>query len=184
MENNGMDSMIAGMVIGNMISQNNDAAYRQGLAKEEEKRYILSFCPEKQTLDAHIAEFILLKDPEGARDFLTKALVRELVFRARNQRPNPLSLDQKIDRIREKYQSCYDAVRQPMPEHLKQLTAKQLCNITGVNEIPAISQEEYEKLCQKEEKEERDTSTLKLFLITLGIVIGCFLFIWLLVELT
>lgn len=178
-----MDNMIAGMVIGNMISQNNDAEYRQELAMEEERRHFMLFCPEKSTLDARIAEFILMKDTEGARDFLTKALVRELVFRARNQRPYPLTLDQKIDRIRQKYQSCYDTVKQPMPEHLRQLTAEQLCTVAGVKELPAISQKEYEKLYRDEEKEEQGSSILKNFLIVLVIVAVCCLFIWLLVEL-
>lgn len=125
----------SGYVAGNAFSNNIVNELRK--ANEEAARKIAHITTE-ETLSAEIAKFILSDNKNKAFEYLNEHLNEEIVDAAQNQKNFIYSLETIIKKRKDKYMPFYQKIGMDMPEQYKNITADQLCEILGVENLHII----------------------------------------------
>lgn len=114
---------VMGTVVGNMRRKRLDYARRSAHQMKEEK------------LNAMVAKFLLNDDADGAFEFLNECFMDEVIDDAQHQKDRNYSLDTILVKRKAKYAPYYERIGMPMPENLEELTADELCQSVGVENL-------------------------------------------------
>lgn len=135
MSNKDIINAAQGYLAGNAIAKGVINDLRR--TREEMERKLAHFTTE-ETLSAEVAKFILANDQQGAFEYLNSHFNEEIVDAAQNQSEFIYSLETLIKKRKDKYMPFYTRIGMDMPEQLKNITADQLCEILGVENLHII----------------------------------------------
>jgi len=86
-------------------------------------------------LSATVAKYLLRKDKEGAWKYLNERYMDEIVDDCQHQDDRNFSLETILIKRKEKYAPLYDRIGIAMPDNLSYITADELCQILGVENL-------------------------------------------------
>ena len=125
----------SGYVAGNAVSNSVISSLRR--ENEEMARKLAHYTP-AETLQAEIAKFLLLGDKLAAFEYLNSHYNEEIVHAAQNQNDFIYSLETILKKRKDKYMPFYKRIGIDMPEQLQNITADQLCEMLGVENLHII----------------------------------------------
>ena len=88
-----------------------------------------------ETLNAMVAKFLLSYDADSAYNFLNECFMEEVIDDAQHQKDRNYSLETILVKRKVKYAPYYERIGMPMPENLEGLTADELCQSVGVENL-------------------------------------------------
>lgn len=135
MDDKNLIKAASGYVIGNTISNNIIGELRKS---NEEAARRLAHITTEEALSAEIAKFILSDNKNKAFEYLNAHFNEELVDAAQNQKNYIYSLETIIKKRKDKYMPFYQKIGMDMPEKFKNITADQLCEILGIENLHII----------------------------------------------
>lgn len=119
---------------------------------EEDLKFFANYLNEAQLSDK-IGNCIISNDIDAAYGFLNNSLKHEIVHDCQNKKKFELELADLIDMRRNKYMPFYAKIQREMPDYLKNISAKELCDTMGVELISYNDLVAYHN--QKEAEESR-----------------------------
>lgn len=114
---------VMGNVVGEMRRSREDYQRRSAHQMKEE------------ILSKTVAKFLLSDDADSAFDFLNDCFMGEVIADAQHQKDRNYSLDTILEKRKAKYLPYYERIGKPMPENLEELTADELCQSVGVENL-------------------------------------------------
>lgn len=135
MNNNDLIRAASRYVAGSAITSGVISELRK--CREETERKLAHFTTE-ETLRTDIAKFILLDNKQGAFEYLNAHFNEEIIDAAQNQNDYIYSLETIIQKRKDKYMPSYQKIGIDMPEQFQNITADQLCEILGVENLHII----------------------------------------------
>lgn len=135
MNNNDLIKVASGYVAGKSISSGVISDLRK--QREEIERKLL-YVKTEEVLSAEIAKFILSDNKQAAYEYLNFHFNEEIVYVAQNQNDYIYSLETMIQKRRDKYVPFYQKIEMDMPKQLQDITADQLCELLGVENLHII----------------------------------------------
>ena len=114
---------VLGNVVGDMRRTREDYQRRSAHQTKDE------------TLNAIVAKFLLSDDADSAFNFLNDCFMDEVIDDARHQSDRNYSLETILVKRKAKYAPYYERIGMPMPENLEGLTADELCQSVGVENL-------------------------------------------------
>ncbi len=135
MDNKDLLNAGAGYVAGSSITRGvADSLRRQREEMEKKLAHITS----EEVLSAEVAKFLLKEDKKGAYEYLNDHFNEEIIDAAQNQTDFIYSLETMLKKKKDKYNPFYEKIGMPMPENLAAITADELCQILGVENLHII----------------------------------------------
>lgn len=104
----------------------------------EEIQQKLAHYTSEEALSAEVAKFILANNKQGAFEYLNSHFNEEIVDAAQRQNDFIYSLETLLKKRKDKYMPFYTRIGMDMPEQLRNITADQLCEILGVENLHII----------------------------------------------
>lgn len=104
----------------------------------EEIQQKLAHYTSEEALSAEVAKFILANNKHGAFEYLNSHFNEEIVDAAQRQNDFIYSLETLLKKRKDKYMPFYTRIGMDMPEQLRNITADQLCEILGVENLHII----------------------------------------------
>ena len=135
MDNEDLLNAGAGYVAGSSISKGIANNLRKQREEMEKK---LAHITSEEVLAAEIAKFLLSENRNGAYEYLNSHFNEEIIDAAQNQTDYIYSLETMLKRKKDKYNPFYERTGMPMPENLAAITANELCQILGVENLHII----------------------------------------------
>lgn len=114
---------ILGNVVGDMRRAREDYQRRSSHQTKDE------------TLNAIVAKFLLSDDADSAYNFLNECFMDEVIDDAQHQKDRNYSLETILVKRKAKYAPYYERIGMPMPGNLEELTADELCQSVGVENL-------------------------------------------------
>ena len=106
---------------------------RKKVQEEYKKRTIHE--AKEEVLASEVARLLLLKNVDGAWNYLNRRFVEEIVDDGQNQEFRSFSLETVLVKRKNKYAPFYERIGKAMPENLCSLTADDLCKLLGVENL-------------------------------------------------
>ena len=106
---------------------------RKKVQEEHKKRTIHE--AKVEVLASEVARLLLLKNVDGAWNYLNRRFVEEIVDDCQNQEFRSFSLETVLVKRKNKYAPFYERIGKAMPENLCSLTADDLCKLLGVENL-------------------------------------------------
>ena len=106
---------------------------RKKVQEEYKKRTIHE--AKEEVLASEVARLLLLKNVDGAWNYLNRRFVEEIVDDCQNQEFRSFSLETVLVKRKNKYAPFYERIGKAMPENLCSLTADDLCKLLGVENL-------------------------------------------------
>jgi hypothetical protein len=114
---------VMGNVVGEMRRSREDYQRRSAHQMKEE------------ILSKTVAKFLLSDNADSAFEFLNDCFMDEVIADAQHQKDRSYSLDTILEKRKAKYLPYYERIGKAMPEKLAGLTADELCETLGVENL-------------------------------------------------
>ena len=149
---------------------------RKKVQEEYKKRTIHE--SKEEVLASETTKLLLLNDIEGAWDYLNLRFVEEIIDDCQNQELRNFSLETVLVKRKNKYTPFYEKIGKAMPEHLRSLTADDLCKMLGIENLHMEdSKNDNDPVIPQQTKKEKKHGWGAF--ITLAVVAIVFLVLWL-----
>ena len=125
---NGLKGYMAGRaVMGNVVGE------MRRSRKDYQRRSAHQM--KDEALSAAVAKFLLNDDADSAFEFLNDCFMDEVIDDAQHQKDRNYSLETILEKRKAKYLPYYERIGKSMPEKLAALTADELCETLGVENL-------------------------------------------------
>ena len=121
---------VANSIAGSMAN----SLHEQRMELEKKLEHITT----EETLLAEVESFMSCEDVDGAYEYLNSHFKEEIVDAAQNQKDFVYSLETLLEMRKDKYNPFYERIGRQMPEYLSSITADDLCDMLGVENLHIV----------------------------------------------